>query len=225
MPRIAIIDNAIDRDVYRPVGHWSRWLRGGLGRLRRPQRPPPVPGRRIQPYHPDGVRGLHPGAAALGRSRGRALVREALCRGLSILGSCYGHQLLAVALGGPRAMSGDAGSPRSAGFPSTSWRTILCSGRPGRPMRSPIISTRSSTRTALLTVLAATPVCPIQAFRFGANARLGRPAPSRDRSGGRAGAPRSRARTGLAGGRDRKALRSEPRTTGSSGRSSRRSSA
>ena len=101
MPRIAIIDNAIDPDFYRPVRHWSRWLAGDWvafearnGRL---------------PSLDDGFSHiLLTGSEASILERPPwveaevALVREALARGLSILGSCYGHQLLAVAIGGPR---------------------------------------------------------------------------------------------------------------------------
>ncbi len=100
--RLAIIDNAIDLDLYRPVEHWSAFL------------PPGLPVRIFRA--PDGVLPDDPAAfshliltgseASILERRPWAeaeaeLVRRAFRAGASILGSCYGHQLLAYALFGP----------------------------------------------------------------------------------------------------------------------------
>lgn len=100
--RLAIIDNSIDPALYRPVEHWSAFL------------PPSLPVRAFRA--PDGVLPDDPAAfshviltgseASILERRPWAeaeaeFVRRAFQAGASILGSCYGHQLLAYALFGP----------------------------------------------------------------------------------------------------------------------------
>ena len=98
--RVAIIDNSIDNTVYRPVDHWKRWLSAPCASFR-------------AKYNqlPDLLAGfthlILTGSEASILEREEwvdkeiSLVQDALGGGLSILGSCYGHQLLALALKGP----------------------------------------------------------------------------------------------------------------------------
>jgi GMP synthase-like glutamine amidotransferase len=166
MPRIAVIDNAMDPDVYRPVRHWSRWLRGDWasfearnGRL---------------PSLDDGFSHiLLTGSEASILERPPwaeaevVLVRDALARGLPILGSCYGHQLLALAIGGSRYI-------RKCAEPEIGWIPIRVLGTD--PLLGPARTAYAFALhfdevvdpDGLLTVLAGTPVCPIHAFRYGA---------------------------------------------------------
>ena len=197
MPRIAIIDNAVDPDVYRPVRHWSRWLDGGWvafeareGKL---------------PSLEDGFSHiLLTGSEASILERPPwaeaevLLVRDALARGLRILGSCYGHQLLALAIGGPRYV-------RRCREPEIGWIPIRIAGND--PLLGPA-------RTAHAFTLHFDEVRrpgwrPDRAGRDAGlshprvqirrEARLGHPGPPRDRPGRRAGASRDRARKGLRG--------------------------
>lgn len=100
--RLAVIDNAIDPGFYRPVEHWAEFLPSSL----------PIRAFRA----PDGDLPEDPaafshliltGSEASILERGpwaeaeAELVRRAFRAGVSILGSCYGHQLLAYALFGP----------------------------------------------------------------------------------------------------------------------------
>lgn len=97
--RLAIVDNSIHPEIYKPVAHWASHLpvpfeaftaREGrwpdLGRFTHLI----VTGSEASILAPD------PWVAEEVR-----LVREAVERGLAVLGSCWGHQLLALALAGP----------------------------------------------------------------------------------------------------------------------------
>ncbi len=66
---VAIVDNSIDPTIYRPVGHWSRYLSAPWQAFiaREGQLPRP---RRLQPYHSDRFRVVHRRARALGRCGG-----------------------------------------------------------------------------------------------------------------------------------------------------------
>lgn len=213
MPRLAIIDNALDPDVYRPVRHWSRWLtedwvsfEARNGRL---------------PSLDDGFSHIiltGSEASILERPAWAeaevALVREALGRGLAILGSCYGHQLLALAIGGPRYI-------RRCREPEIGWIPIRISGDDDLvgPVRTVHAFSLHFDEVAdpdgLLTVLAETPICPIHAFRYGARPVWGvqahpeiAPADGRELLG-------AEFERGYAGGRlIDQALRSEPRDDG-----------
>jgi len=97
--RLAIVDNSIHPEIYKPVAHWASHL--------------PVPFEAFTAREgrwPDLGRFTHliltgseasilePDAWVEGEA---GLVREAVGRGLAVLGSCWGHQLLALALAGP----------------------------------------------------------------------------------------------------------------------------
>ncbi|MBN1271737.1 MAG: type 1 glutamine amidotransferase [Candidatus Aminicenantes bacterium] len=98
--KIAIIDNSIDESLYRPTEHWGAYLedvswhsfRAKYGKL-------PV----LEKYTHLLLTGSE--ASILERDKWVeeevSLVREAVNRGMAVLGSCYGHQLLALALKGP----------------------------------------------------------------------------------------------------------------------------
>lgn len=165
MRRIAVIDNAVDPEVYRPARHWGRWLdepfavfAAGEGRL-----PDLDDGfsHLILTGSEDSILERPPWAEAE-----VALVREALARGLAILGSCYGHQLLAVAIGGPACV-------RKCREPEIGWKTIEVLGTD--PLLGPAGAAHAFTLhfdevvdpDGRLTILAASPVCAVQAFRFG----------------------------------------------------------
>jgi GMP synthase-like glutamine amidotransferase len=97
--RLAIIDNSIYPEIYKPVEDWGKYLavpweafRAPLGRL-------PDPG--------DFSHFILTGSEASILDRERWVEEEidfvgrAFASGKSILGSCFGHQLLACALAGP----------------------------------------------------------------------------------------------------------------------------
>ena len=164
--RIAIIDNSLEPKVYNPVLHWGRWLTGDLEHFRAPEG-------RLPALGGDGFSHLiltGSEASILEREswvdREIELVRGALDRGLSILGSCYGHQLLAMAIGG-------AACVRRCPEPEIGWLPIQI--REESSFLGPARVAHAFTlhfdevvpRPDLFRILASTPECPVQAVQYG----------------------------------------------------------
>jgi GMP synthase-like glutamine amidotransferase len=98
VPTVAIIDNSIEPEVYRPVEHWAAHL-GAPWRAftaRRGEFPDPEAFSHV----------ILTGSEASILERDpwveteAAFVREAAAGGAAVLGSCWGHQLIAYALAG-----------------------------------------------------------------------------------------------------------------------------
>jgi len=163
--RLAIIDNAIDHSVYTPVAHWRKHL--------------PLPG---EAFHaPSGeLPDLDSGythliltgseASIVEREswvdREAALVRKAEAGGLAMLGSCWGHQLLALALSGPRHV-------RRSKVPEMGWLPIdiLMRDSPflGQAERFYAYTVHFDEVVGLgpeFRILAATQRCPVHAFQL-----------------------------------------------------------
>jgi GMP synthase-like glutamine amidotransferase len=113
--RVAIIDNAVEPEVYKPVEHWSRRLAVPWQAFRAPDGALPARPSDFSHYILTGSE-----ASILERAAWVepeiAFVREAFAAGVSILGSCYGHQLLAFALFGPERI-GRCPSPEVGWLP------------------------------------------------------------------------------------------------------------
>ncbi len=113
MKKMAIIDNSLWPEIYNPVEHWTNYIKLPFEAFRA-----------VDGYLPD----LSQGYTHLIITGSEAsivdhdpwiaseveLVREAVDRGLVVLGSCYGHQLLALALAG-------RGCVRRAARPEIGW--------------------------------------------------------------------------------------------------------
>lgn len=163
---VAIIDNSIDPEVYTPVAHWGKHLPCETRGFRAPT-------------------GDYPDLDALGIthvlltgseasiverepwvSREVEFVREALQRGIPILGSCWGHQLLALALSGPASV-------RRCPFPELGWLSIEVHGNSrllGNRRRTHHVFTlhfdEAVNLDARFRILASTPQCAVHAFQF-----------------------------------------------------------
>lgn len=103
MFKLALIDNSVDTDIYNPVRHWSPYLPPNFKTFRAIRGQLPDPGQDFTHMILTGSE-----ATIMKREpwveREIDLVRSAVSRGWRILGSCYGHQLLAIALSGPSAV-------------------------------------------------------------------------------------------------------------------------
>jgi len=98
-PKVAIIDNSLFPDIYNPVDHWKKFLPMPFKAFRAPEGELPDLEAGFTHFILTGSE-----ASIVERenwvAREVALVKEAYERNLALLGSCYGHQLLALALGG-----------------------------------------------------------------------------------------------------------------------------
>jgi GMP synthase-like glutamine amidotransferase len=161
---VAIVDNSIQPEIYKPVEHWSQYL--------------DVPwqafvardGRLPDPAGFSHIILTGSEASILEREpwveAEAALVREAAGAGKAILGSCWGHQLLAFALAGERHV-------RRAARPEIGWISLRLdrpSGLLGPGGGSAFVFSSHFDEVVDLPpafeVLASSEACPVQAFRF-----------------------------------------------------------
>ena len=100
MIRIAVIDNAIDHSVYNPIRHWKICLQDNFEVFKATSHQFPE----VRDFSHIILTGSE--ASILQREKWAydeiELVKDAAKRGVAILGSCYGHQIIAVALAGPQ---------------------------------------------------------------------------------------------------------------------------
>jgi len=162
--RVAIIDNSIDPSVYKPVEHWGKFLEVPFESFRAPEG-------RFPGLKEDFTHLILTGSEASIVEREPwvddevEFVREAVAQGCPILGSCYGHQLLALALGGSDRV-------RRCPRPEVGWYPIDIlekSGLLGEEGTAYAFCSHFDETVGLGTdfrVLASTPGCPIQAFEL-----------------------------------------------------------
>jgi len=162
--KVAIIDNSIDPEVYKPVEHWGVFLGAPWESFRAPEGRLPdlaagfshviLTGSEAsiverEPWVEEEVR----------------FVRAALRQGFPILGSCYGHQLLALALRGPERV-------RRCPRPEIGWIPLRIEQKSailGEPGRAYAFSSHFDEVIGLdqeFRILASTPGCAVQAFEL-----------------------------------------------------------
>ena len=160
--RVAIIDNSIDPSVYTPVAHWAGFLEAPWQAFRAPEGKLPglasfshfiLTGSEasildLQPWVADEI----------------DFVNGAFEAGKAILGSCYGHQLLARALAGP-ACVGRCREPEIGWIPVDIKPTAPFLGPAGIAYAFSLHfdEVRDLPRDRF-EILASTEICPIQGF-------------------------------------------------------------
>jgi GMP synthase-like glutamine amidotransferase len=163
-PCVAIVDNAIDPTIYRPVEHWSRYLDAPWKAFVAREGDLPDPAgfsHIILTGSESSIVELPAWAVAEA-----GMVREAVAAGRAVLGSCWGHQLLAYALAGESRV-------RRSAHPEIGWiairldRTSELLGPAGTAPYT--FSTHYDEVCDLppeFEVLASTPDCAVEAFRY-----------------------------------------------------------
>ncbi len=163
--RLAFIDNSIDTSVYNPEEHWKLYLDVETDSFKA-----------TQSRFPDFSKGrythlLLTGSEASIIERNRwvleevEVIHEAIEKGIPVLGSCYGHQLLAFALFGPSSV-------RRSEYPEVGWIRIQIkkdSEILGKKRQAYSFSVHFDEVVKVdgnLHVLAASRHCPIQAFQW-----------------------------------------------------------
>jgi GMP synthase-like glutamine amidotransferase len=164
-PKIAIIDNSIDPLIYKPVVHWAAWLSDAWQAFRAPDGDLPEHPEEFSHIILTGSEAsiLEPESWV---EREIDFVREAVSRGQAVLGSCYGHQLLARALAGPASV-GTCREPELGWIPVVSRTDSRIFGPEGAVTYA--FSLHFDEVRNLpdeFSVLAGTEICPIQAFRL-----------------------------------------------------------
>jgi GMP synthase-like glutamine amidotransferase len=160
---VAIVDNSIYPDLYKPVEHWCRYLPPGIAwnSFYAPAGELPALG--------DFSHVILTGSEAsiLRREpwadREVEFVREAFRAGHSILGSCYGHQLLALALAGP-AHVGRCREPEIGWIPIQIEADSVLLGPRREASTFSVNFDEVRDLSDPFVVLASTEICPIQAF-------------------------------------------------------------
>jgi GMP synthase-like glutamine amidotransferase len=160
--RVAIIDNSIDPAVYKPIDHWREFLGVPWEAFRAADSCFPDLDKKYTHLILTGSE-----ASILERENWVyeevEVVQKALDRGIPILGSCYGHQLLALALRGPTHV-------RRCPLPEVGWIPV----KVGR--KNALLGDEGEAYTFALhfdevigldddfVILASTPACRVQAF-------------------------------------------------------------
>jgi len=102
--RVAIIDNSIDKNIYDPVRHWSAFLDVPWSSFQAKKSCFPAD------LEKDFTHIILTGSEASIMDRSQwvldevEFVKEAVLKKIPIMGSCYGHQMIALALAGPQCV-------------------------------------------------------------------------------------------------------------------------
>jgi GMP synthase-like glutamine amidotransferase len=165
-PKILLIDNSVDHDHYRPLAHWQPLLVHPFDCCRAAREALPAD---LSPY----THLLLTGSTASVNDDEHwmqaeaQLIRQGVHQGKVMLGSCFGHQLIARALFGP-------GAVRARRTPDIGWAEVdiveddVLLGRAGSRLDAYVFHFDEVTRVpaAEAIVTAQSTECAIMAFRL-----------------------------------------------------------
>jgi len=162
--RVAIIDNSIERDIYDPVTHWSSFLDIDWSSYRAKNSEFPAN------IEKDFTHVILTGSEASIMDRPLwvldevEFVTEVVVKKIPVLGSCYGHQMIALALEGPESVRRSQ-SPEIGWIPIEKIKKSPLLGRKGRFYSYTIHFDEVIALGPDYHILASTPSCPIHAFQ------------------------------------------------------------
>lgn len=162
--KIAIVDNSVNPAIYKPIEHWRTYLAAPWESFRAAEGK--LPDLAAEYSHL-----LLTGSDASIVEREDwvdeeiELVKQALEKGLPILGSCYGHQLLALALRGPAHVR-RCPQPEVGWIPIRVLRRNNLLGEAGTVYAFSIHFDEAINLDEDFVILASTPACPVQAFEL-----------------------------------------------------------
>lgn len=211
--RLAIIDNSIDPSIYKPVEHWAALIQAPWTAYRAPEGKLPALGAFTHLILTGSEASILEPESWVEREI--SLVGEAFEAGKSILGSCYGHQLLALALAGT-AHIGRCREPEVGWIPVEIAPAAPFSGAAGVAYSFSFhFDEVRDLPASLFEVLASTVICPVQGFGVrGRNVRGFQIHPEIDVSAARALMRRTVETTGKGWELCRRALMETPRDSG-----------
>ena len=162
---LLVLDNALDHGFYRPVAHWARLAGFALESVHVAGGDPlPAPGMHSHVIVTGSEDTITRRPAWAEAEAG--WLAEAIHLGVRVLGSCWGHQLVAVAMAGPQAV-------RRSATPELGWLTVTVHEGGGLLEPGPADVFCSHFDEVVpgchpdLRVLADSPGCAVQAMRFG----------------------------------------------------------
>lgn len=162
--KVAIIDNSLNSSIYNPVAHWSSHLTCDWKSFKAKEN-------QFPDLKKEFTHVILTGSEASIVERERwveeevCIAQEAVERGLSVLGSCYGHQLLALALGGESCV-------RRSKHPEVGWDVIQITKTNGllgkkREFYCYLLHFDEVTNLGKkFTILASSKKCDVQAFQW-----------------------------------------------------------
>ncbi|MBD3413745.1 MAG: hypothetical protein GF421_04840 [Candidatus Aminicenantes bacterium] len=162
--RVAIIDNSIDRNIYDPVQHWSRFLDVEWDSFQAKNSDFPQNGAK------DFTHIILTGSEASIMDRPDwvlkevEFVKQAVAQKISVLGSCYGHQMIALALKGPKCVRRSF-SPEIGWIPIHNLKKDVMFGTQDCLYSFTIHFDEVTGLGDDFVILAETDLCPVHAFR------------------------------------------------------------
>jgi len=161
--KLAIIDNAIEPDIYTPVAHWSQFINAEWEAFTATLSEFPDPNAGFTHVILTGSE-----ASIMQREAWVDLeieiVHEFVKKDIPILGSCYGHQLLAIALTGPEYVQ-RCSQPEIGWLPIEIIRPSELLGPPGISFMYTLHFDEVISPGDEFEVLASTELCKIHAFK------------------------------------------------------------
>lgn len=162
---LLVVDNALDHNLYRPVEHWTEMIGFPPDSIHVPSGGQLPDTSRYSHIILTGCEGSINDMPSWAQEEADWL-REAVDGGAAVLGSCWGHQLIAVALAGPDAV-------RRAATPEFGWVEIAVENDGGL-FPAAVLRTFTSHFDEVvhgchpdMRVLATGPNCPVQAAKWG----------------------------------------------------------